>query len=125
MIRNGLRTDSTTIIPILAEEIIVALDLVQHEDQPHGKGPIKPRLQPQREHLSPQHHIGGRIHFPSNLRHCFLAGVEDRAVPLREAPFDLVLLSRIIVHLHRHARPPDNRRPPHAEDWLLTLRSLA
>lgn len=104
--------------------VIIAVDPIEHQHQSHRKGTIKPRLHAQWKDIFTQRHVRWSIHFASNLSHGFLRRVEDRAASLREVPLDLVLLSRTLVHIYRHARPSDYRWSTYAEDRFLTLRSL-
>ena len=106
--------------------VILTVDLIQDQHKTHGKSRVKPSLNTQREHFLPKHNTGGGVHLTSNLSHRFLGHIEHRAASLRETPFDLVLLTRVIVHLHRQtrARPSDDRRSLHAEDRFITVHPL-
>jgi len=106
--------------------VVLAVDLIENQHKSHGKSRVKPSLHTKREHFPTKHNAGGGVHLPSNLSHRFLRHVEDRAASLREAPFDLVLLTGAIVHLHRQTRtrPSNDRRSLHAEDRFITVHSL-
>ncbi|GER48435.1 hypothetical protein STAS_25598 [Striga asiatica] len=112
-------------IPTAADLVIIAaVDLIEHEDKPHGEGAVEARPQAEHEDVLPEHNVGGGVDFAADLGHGLLVGVEDAAIPAGEGALDLVLLARA-VHFHSHARPPDDRRPPDAEERLLPLRPLA
>lgn len=106
--------------------VILTADLIEDEHKSHGKSRIKTRLNTKGEHLLPKHDAGGGVHFTTNLSHRLLRHIENRAATLREAPLDLVLLTGVIVHLHRQTRtrPSYDRRSPHAEDGFITVHSL-
>lgn len=90
------------------------------------RGCIKSRLDAKPKDFLPEHNASGGVHFAVNLSHKFLSGIENLATPLREAPFNEVLHTGAIIHLHGHARPrpSDDRRSLHAEYGFVTVLSL-
>jgi len=94
---------------------IVAVDLIQNQDQPHGKCPVKTRLKAQREDVLAKHDISGGIYFASDLSHRFLHCIQYRARSGRKRSFYLVLLTWIPTHFHRHGTPSDHGCSPHTK----------